>query len=202
MVSGIISSSPYRPNGNASRSWSGRTGSSSRPMSYCAKRPRLLRWRSGQLSPRRNRAAHESDGCLSFAGALDRQRRAQARVRGRVKLRRAADEHIFSLCSDAPSSYYQHQRRQRDPVRAPERACPERSRRERRDAWLCEELKLVWQASRERYGARKVWRQLEREGVQVARCTVERLMRQEPICQLKEILGHGAKRLQLLAFGR
>jgi len=36
----------------------------------------------------------------------------------------------------------------------------------------------VWVASKERYGARKVWRQLQREGVRVARCTVERLMRQ------------------------
>jgi putative transposase len=37
----------------------------------------------------------------------------------------------------------------------------------------------VWENSRRRYGARKVWRQLVREGVTAARCTVERLMRAE-----------------------
>jgi putative transposase len=37
----------------------------------------------------------------------------------------------------------------------------------------------VWQANFQVYGADKVWRQLNREGVAVARCTVERLMRQQ-----------------------
>jgi len=39
------------------------------------------------------------------------------------------------------------------------------------------EIERVWQANLQVYGADKVWRQLNREGVVVARCTVERLMR-------------------------
>jgi putative transposase len=45
------------------------------------------------------------------------------------------------------------------------------------DDVLKEEITRVWHANREVYGAYKVWRQLQREGWQVARCTVERLMR-------------------------
>jgi transposase InsO family protein len=56
-----------------------------------------------------------------------------------------------------------------DPTRLPERT--------RRDAVLCEEIERVWDENRQIYGARKVWRQLQREGIEVARCTVERLMR-------------------------
>ena len=47
-----------------------------------------------------------------------------------------------------------------------------------RDAGLGGEIKRVWQENRGVYGARKVWRQLAREGIPAARCTVERLMRQ------------------------
>jgi len=50
------------------------------------------------------------------------------------------------------------------------------SERVRRNAVLCQENRRVWKANREVCGARKVWRQLRREGVTVARCTVERLM--------------------------
>jgi transposase InsO family protein len=42
---------------------------------------------------------------------------------------------------------------------------------------LCTEIRRVWEANRQLYGARKVWRQLQRESIGVARCTVERLMR-------------------------
>jgi transposase InsO family protein len=41
-----------------------------------------------------------------------------------------------------------------------------------------EEIRRVWEANRQVYGARKVWRQLRREGIDIARCTVERLMRE------------------------
>lgn len=41
------------------------------------------------------------------------------------------------------------------------------------------EIERVWQANLQVYGADKVWRQLNREGVAVARCTVERLMRRQ-----------------------
>jgi transposase InsO family protein len=40
-------------------------------------------------------------------------------------------------------------------------------------------IERVWRASGERYGADKVWMQLNRDGVAAARCTVERLMRRE-----------------------
>lgn len=71
----------------------------------------------------------------------------------------------------APSTYYEHKARELDPSRLPIR--------ERRDARLLVEITRVWKASRRRYGARKVWRQLQRDGVSTARCTVERLMQAE-----------------------
>jgi putative transposase len=46
-----------------------------------------------------------------------------------------------------------------------------------RDAELLVQIRRVWKENHEVYGARKVWRQLNREGITVARCTVERLMR-------------------------
>ena len=49
--------------------------------------------------------------------------------------------------------------------------------RRRRDQQLTVQIRRVWEANYQLYGARKVWRQLQREGIQVARCTVERLMR-------------------------
>jgi transposase InsO family protein len=52
-----------------------------------------------------------------------------------------------------------------DPGRLPARA--------RRDAYLLDEVRRVWRENRCVYGARKVWRQLNREGIEVARCTVE-----------------------------
>ncbi|MFD3458045.1 IS3 family transposase [Streptomyces sp. NPDC058691] len=47
-----------------------------------------------------------------------------------------------------------------------------------RDAELIQEIRRIHQANYGVYGARKVWHQLRREGTEVARCTVERLMRQ------------------------
>jgi putative transposase len=55
----------------------------------------------------------------------------------------------------------------------------EASARDVRDEWLKREIMRVWEdkkIGRRVYGARKVWRQLRREGIEVARCTVERLM--------------------------
>jgi transposase InsO family protein len=69
----------------------------------------------------------------------------------------------------APSVYYERKAREADPRRLPERAV--------RDAALREEVERVWKENFGVYGARKVWRQLLREGCDVARCTVERLMR-------------------------
>lgn len=53
------------------------------------------------------------------------------------------------------------------------------SARTRRDRVLIPLIERVWQANLQVYGADKVWRQLNREGVVVARCTVERLMRRQ-----------------------
>ncbi len=78
-------------------------------------------------------------------------------------------EPICKLLRVAPSAYWRHAARQRDPALLSARA--------RRDAFLMPHIQRVWQANFQVYGADKVWRQLQREGIQVARCTVERLMR-------------------------
>ena len=52
-----------------------------------------------------------------------------------------------------------------------------RCARAKREDMLNPEIKRVWQANMQVYGADKVWRQLKREGHPVARCTVERLMK-------------------------
>jgi len=49
--------------------------------------------------------------------------------------------------------------------------------RKKRDKALIEEIKRVWKENFCVYGVRKIWRQLNREGIKVARCTVERLMK-------------------------
>jgi len=57
----------------------------------------------------------------------------------------------------------------------------EPSQRQQRDEWLKKEITRVWEdpsKGQRVYGARKVWLQLQREGMEVARCTVERLMRE------------------------
>jgi putative transposase len=68
----------------------------------------------------------------------------------------------------ATSTYYAVKKRQADPCA-----------RARRDAELLVEIRRVYVRSRGVYGARKVWRQLRREGIFAARCTVERLMRKD-----------------------
>ena len=69
----------------------------------------------------------------------------------------------------APSGYRRHAAQ----VREPHRRCA----RAKRDALLLPEIERVWQSNLQVYGADKVWKQLGREGMTVARCTVERLMR-------------------------
>jgi len=78
-------------------------------------------------------------------------------------------EPICKVLPIAPSTYYAHKARAADPQRRPVR--------ERRDAGLREDIRRVWNDNHRVYGVRKVWRQLRREGIAVARCTVERLMR-------------------------
>jgi transposase InsO family protein len=83
-------------------------------------------------------------------------------------------EPICKMLPIAPSTYYEQKARQADPSRLPARA--------RRDAVLCAEIERVWKENRQVYGARKAWRQLGRERIPTARCTVERLMRRLGIC--------------------
>jgi putative transposase len=78
-------------------------------------------------------------------------------------------EPICRALQVAPSAYRRHAARQRDPALLPARA--------QRDAELMPQVQRVYDANLRVYGADKVWRQLLREGVTVARCTVEQLMR-------------------------
>ena len=79
-------------------------------------------------------------------------------------------EPICRVLPIAPSTYYEQKARQADSSRLPPRLV--------RDTRLREEIERVWKENRSVYGARKVWLQLKREDFVVARCTVERLMRQ------------------------
>ena len=84
------------------------------------------------------------------------------------------EEHgVEPICKElpiAPSTYHEQKAREADPSRLPERVV--------RDTQLREEIERVWKEHFGVYGARKVWRQLKREKIDVARCTVERLMRE------------------------
>jgi putative transposase len=76
---------------------------------------------------------------------------------------------ICRVLGIAPSTFYAHQAVERDPDLASARA--------KQDVLDNAAIKRVFDASRGRYGARKVWHVLRREGRDIARCTVERLMR-------------------------
>jgi transposase InsO family protein len=78
-------------------------------------------------------------------------------------------EPICRVLPIAPSTYHAHAARRADPAKLPPRA--------RRDARLKEDIQRIFQENFEVYGARKIWRRLGREGHEVARCTVERLLK-------------------------
>ena len=78
-------------------------------------------------------------------------------------------EPICRVLPIAPSTYHAHAAQRADPARLPARA--------KRDAALVAEIRRVYEANFCVYGVRKIWRQLDREGIPVARCTVARLMR-------------------------
>ena len=83
-----------------------------------------------------------------------------------------AEYGVEPICSQlpiAPSTYYEQKARRCDPDRLPPRL--------QRDACLRKEIARVHSENLSVYGVRKVWRQLNREGIAVARCTVARLMR-------------------------
>ncbi|RUQ63065.1 IS3 family transposase [Azospirillum doebereinerae] len=79
-------------------------------------------------------------------------------------------EPICRVLPIAPSTYRAHAARRADPSKAPARS--------RNDAELSIAIRRVWDANFQVYGVRKVWRQVRRDGIDVARCTVARLMRQ------------------------
>ncbi len=88
------------------------------------------------------------------------------------------DEHrtrygVEPICTEltiAPSTYYRYKACEANPGLTPEH--------HRKDQALIGHIRRIWEENFQVYGVRKVWHQLVREGVQVARCTVERLMRQ------------------------
>ena len=78
-------------------------------------------------------------------------------------------ESICKLLPIAPSTYYRCKQHEYDPEL--------RCQRQQRDDALVIEIKRIYADSHRCYGARKIWHQLHQEGITVARCTVERLMR-------------------------
>ena len=72
-------------------------------------------------------------------------------------------ESICAMLPIAPSTYYTHRKVRNNPEL--------RSARAKRDEALCTDIRRVWEENFRVYGPRKVWRQLKREGTEVARCT-------------------------------
>jgi transposase InsO family protein len=91
---------------------------------------------------------------------------------------------VESICAQlpiAPSTYWRHKAHQIDPSR--------RSARAQRDTVLCGHIQRVYDENEQVYGAEKVWRQLRREQIPAARCTVERLMK---VLDLRGVVRGGA----------
>ena len=82
-------------------------------------------------------------------------------------------ELICRVLPTAPSTYY----RAKDLADNPEKC----SKRHQHDHYLLDEIMRIWQDSKCSYGARRFWEQLKTAGIKVARCTIERLMRQYEI---------------------
>jgi transposase InsO family protein len=79
---------------------------------------------------------------------------------------------VEPICAElpiAPSTYYEYKVREANPGRFPARY--------HRDRALVPEIRRVWEENFRVYGARKAWKQLKRERIDVAKCTVERLMK-------------------------
>ena len=79
-------------------------------------------------------------------------------------------EPICRVLPIAPSTYFKHKGEQRDPTR--------RSARAQYDAVLRATIQRIWHEHHQVYGPKKVWKQMGREGLRVARCRVRRLMKQ------------------------
>ena len=78
-------------------------------------------------------------------------------------------EPICAVLPIAPSTYHRHRHQRTHPTH--------RSARAQRDDQLRVEIQRVYDEHQQVYGPRKVWKQLRRDGIRVARCTVARLMR-------------------------
>ena len=92
---------------------------------------------------------------------------------------------VESICKQlpiAPSTYYEAKAREVNPERMPER--------HQRDELLSVDVQRVWEENFRVYGARKVWRQMNREGIRIAKCTTERLMRRLGICGVSRGKAH------------
>ena len=81
---------------------------------------------------------------------------------------------IYEQLPITPSPYYEHKSRQVDPSRLPPRGP--------RDGEVTGSIHRLWEEIFRAYGARKVWRQLRRGGIPVARCTIKRLMHRHGLC--------------------
>ena len=80
---------------------------------------------------------------------------------------------VESICAQlpiAPSTYYEAKTKQSNP----DKVCP----RKKRDMELKPEIAAIWEDNYKVYGIIKIWKQLKRQGYQVARCTVARLMKE------------------------
>ncbi|TQD33268.1 IS3 family transposase [Rhodobacter capsulatus] len=123
---------------------------------------------------RENRELRQANEILRKASAYFCDGGARPPVEVMVKF---IDEHrgehgvepICEMLPIAPSTYYDHLAKRADPARLADRA--------KRDEALRPEIQRVFDANWQVYGARKIWRQLRREGFDVARCTVVRLMK-------------------------
>ena len=92
---------------------------------------------------------------------------------------------VEPICAElpiAPSTYYELKARDADSSRLPAR--------HQRDAWLEVEIRRVWEENFRVYGARKVWKQLNREQIRIAKCTTERLMQKLGIQGVKRGKGY------------
>ncbi len=78
-------------------------------------------------------------------------------------------EQICRVLPIAPSTYYRAKYLSDNPHK--------RSLHRQHDEFYLSEIKRIWQDSKFRYGARKVWQQMKADGIKSARCTIERLMK-------------------------
>lgn len=77
-------------------------------------------------------------------------------------------EAICRVIPIAPATYYEQKRRKQNPLLVPKRI--------QSDEMLKQKIQTTWEDNYKVYGARKIWRKLNKDGISVARCTVERLM--------------------------